>query len=133
RRHPDRSSSARRRVRRRLRDPDHLRATIDDHAHRRVLSAGALGEGGAGDYRRHGINKKDAAVARRPSEQTESTLPLIPAEAGIQFLPGNQSLLAWLWIPAFAGMSGEKRVASLRRRHDPDVRLRLLPAIRPDL
>ena len=32
--------------------------------------------------------------------------PLVPAKAGTQFFV-SRALSVWLWIPAFAGMSGE--------------------------
>jgi hypothetical protein len=48
------------------------------------------------------------------SSRTEFTQPLVPADAGTQFLPNNQSPLCGLWIPAFAGMSGVKIVDSER-------------------
>ena len=47
--HPGRPAGAGRGVGRRLRDPDHLRAPADDHARRRLLSAGAASaQGGSG-------------------------------------------------------------------------------------
>jgi hypothetical protein len=36
--------------------------------------------------------------------------PFVPAEAGTQFLPSNETLLYRPWIPAFAGMSGTKLI-----------------------